>query len=564
MKKILILLILLMLFLLIVACPSKIDTTPPVLSTFTVPSSYSDVALPITTLNATDNVGVTGYIITTTEDIPSPSIAGWSKTKPTYYGFVKTGAQTIYAWAKDSEGNVSDYISAEVTYTPTIRNWTIMVWLDADNNLEPMGIDDINEMEYGLEIAKQGDASIESKLAVIVQIDRISEYDTDSYDSGSDWEDTRRYIVKPDSSSSSTSDITSIKLQEMGEVNMGDVNKLKSFIQYCKTNVPADHYALVLWNHGGGVQGSDLFGQNNELTFKAICSDDTSGDILYVAELTDILTDAEDVDIIGLDACLMGMLEVGYEYRPASGKFGADYMVGSVYVEQGDGWAYDKIITRLKGSGTDSEGDPCYSVDTLTALELANLITKEYGDSLETSPYYTDQTQVTLDLSQITNVKDKINLLAKELEDEKSNSLTARNNSYYFGYGTETPHYDLYEFAEYIESSAAFDPTAQAAATNLKSDVDTMITESWGGGPSSYYTGFVEGENGLGFFYPSESSWGSLWWYTTRDTAADFGSSYLYGKLDFCEFDGDDTVETWKEVLEYWYDQGNTVNSDDY
>ncbi|GAI87180.1 unnamed protein product, partial [marine sediment metagenome] len=35
--------------------------------------------------------------------------------------------------------------------TPPITNlpeWTVMVYLDADNNLESAGIDDINEMEW--------------------------------------------------------------------------------------------------------------------------------------------------------------------------------------------------------------------------------------------------------------------------------------------------------------------------------------------------------------------------------------------------------------------------------
>jgi hypothetical protein len=47
---------------------------------------------------------------------------GWSGTKPTSYTFGSAGSKTLYAWAKDAEGNVSASRSALVTITLTQSN----------------------------------------------------------------------------------------------------------------------------------------------------------------------------------------------------------------------------------------------------------------------------------------------------------------------------------------------------------------------------------------------------------------------------------------------------------
>ena len=133
--------------------------------------------------------------------------------------------------------------------------WTVMVWLDGDNNLESASMIDMNEMEYGLYLAQTGNPSINDNLSIIVQIDRIDGYLDGGYDGGVDWSNTRRYRVKPDSNTSDDM-IRSLHLANMEETNMGDASNLKDFITYCKANYPADNYALILWNHGGGVRGT--------------------------------------------------------------------------------------------------------------------------------------------------------------------------------------------------------------------------------------------------------------------------------------------------------------------
>jgi predicted secreted protein len=93
------------------------DTTLPTLSAFTMPTTATSTIVAVSTLTASDNIGVTGYLITESATKPASGAAGWSATKPTTFTFAGTGARTAYAWAKDAAGNVSNVY--------TVRNVTI-------------------------------------------------------------------------------------------------------------------------------------------------------------------------------------------------------------------------------------------------------------------------------------------------------------------------------------------------------------------------------------------------------------------------------------------------------
>ena len=110
------------------------------------------------------------------------------------------------------------------------------------------------------------------------------------------------------------------KLEEMGEINMGDKNTLQNFVQYCKDEYPAERYILSMYNHGRGCFGA--------------CIDDTSdGDILTMDEMQNALTKTGGVDILCFTApCNMGSVESVYEMRDC-----VDVYIGS---EEGSGYGH--------------------------------------------------------------------------------------------------------------------------------------------------------------------------------------------------------------------------------
>lgn len=107
------------------------DTTKPAVSyDFSIPATSSSLTVAVTGFSATDNVGVVGYLLTTSSTIPSVS-AAWTGTPPTSYTFsgLKVGVAStkyLFAWAKDAAGNISTYRgdSVIITWVDTVKPQT--------------------------------------------------------------------------------------------------------------------------------------------------------------------------------------------------------------------------------------------------------------------------------------------------------------------------------------------------------------------------------------------------------------------------------------------------------
>ena len=254
-----------------------------------------------------------------------------------------------YSLILDADGNTS------------LDDWTIMVYINGDNNLESAALDDINEMEL---------VNLPDNVNVVVQIDRIDGFDT----SEGNWTDTRRGLIQSDNNPFSiSSNLTSI-----GEQNMGDGATLTEFMQWGAANYAADNYAVVVWDHGGGLAG--------------VSWDDTSNHSnLDTQELRTAIDGAnlgDSLQFVGLDACLMGLAEVGYAVSDLSEVF-----VGSQLVEPGDGWDYTSWLQRLANAGGE-----------MTPEELASAVVDSYDQF-----YETNWTQSAVRTSEYENLKAKIN-----------------------------------------------------------------------------------------------------------------------------------------------------------
>ncbi|MHA1243270.1 MAG: clostripain-related cysteine peptidase [Candidatus Heimdallarchaeota archaeon] len=209
--------------------------------------------------------------------------------------------------------DVESTISADAN-----KNWTIMVYLDGDCNLEDAAIEDLYEMEIG--------GGSTADVNVIVLIDRIAGYFT----TAPDWTEARYYQVQANVGPG----IDSIMLGNLGEVNMGSATTLQNFIEYCFANFPADSYCLDIWDHGAGVWG-------------AAWDDTTGNDRLTLNEMQSAVsaacdTYAERIDVFAMDCCVMNIIEMGYEMREY-----CDYFVASEENIPWDGFDYTDIVSDL-------------------------------------------------------------------------------------------------------------------------------------------------------------------------------------------------------------------------
>ena len=125
-------------------------------------------------------------------------------------------------------------------------------------------------------------------------------------------------------------------MESMEIRNMGDADTLTDFINYGVRSYPANHYGLILWNHGGGPVGG--YGSDSHF----------DGDGLSLEEIREALGHSvmadSAFDFVAFDACLMGSAETagcldGY----------ADYVIASPELEPQHGYDY-RWMTALGDS----------------------------------------------------------------------------------------------------------------------------------------------------------------------------------------------------------------------
>ncbi|MEI6208412.1 MAG: clostripain-related cysteine peptidase [Desulfuromonadales bacterium] len=246
--------------------------------------------------------------------------------------------------------------------------WTFMVYLDADNDLDPYASGDLAEMMA---------VGSSARVNIIVQYDG---YQKPAY----------RYKVEKGSLTT---------LTNLGEVNMASAQALTDFISFAASNYPAERYALVLWNHGQGWKSGSAAKQA-----LSILSDwDSNGvksaplDNSLVAK--GIAGGGVTIDVLGVDACNMATLEAACEFSSVAG-----YMVASQELVQIKGWDYRDVLTRLTAN-PDMTGDG-----------LARAAVDSYRTQMNNSGL-TDQTMSAIRLADISAVVTAVDSMARSLKD---------------------------------------------------------------------------------------------------------------------------------------------------
>lgn len=325
------------------------------------------------------------------------------------------------------------------------RKWTYMVYMGADNNLSTEGIIDLNEMET---------VGSDENINIVLQAEFSNNF-TDFTQLGYPQYDgqTLRFLVQKDNDPNNGN---LGKGTPVGNLNMASPDTLKEFIIWAKSNYPADHYALVIWDHGSGWKESRL----GKMNIKGAVQDTTSNSFMTLPQLAGAVRDAGiKLDVINFDACLMAMYEVTYEFRGL-----ADYMTFSEEIETGAGDPYNTILSALNSN------------PAMSAKSLATTIVDKYYDHYN-SPGTREEgvTKSAIDMSQIETLHSKIIQLAdsivSEFETVSSVILGAQNNTQKY---TFPANHDLYDFASYIEKNLTAGLTKNAAA-EVKAAVENTV-----------------------------------------------------------------------------------------
>lgn len=377
-------------------------------------------------------------------------------------------------------------------YTPTppaggvaaTADWNFLVYIDGDNNLEDAAIYNFCQMEL---------VGSTAQVNVLVLIDRIRGYDS----THGNWTGTRLYRVtnNPTSDPSDSGEFSSTLLSEWGprgEADMSDPATLQKFIEYCHEWFPATRTVLTLWNHGAGVYPRSVTPKGLS---QGICFDDTTGrsewNCLTTDEVAAALTDAQavtgqQIDIINLDACLMQLVEVAYQWYDC-----ADYLVGSEETIPWNGNDYYTFLTHLTGT------------PTMTPQTLATTLVDDFYNFYDINMPFEAVTYSAIDLTRVnTFITGNFASLATAL----NNNTTDHNvitDAYVYSTHFDYPEIiDLDNFVTYIEDNA-INAGLVTAATAVKTDIEagSLIIHQHATGGYSIST------HGLAITLPDSSTW---------------------------------------------------------
>lgn len=313
----------------------------------------------------------------------------------------------------------SDLLCTKAGSTPidTIKPWTILVYMAADNDLRGFAARNIKQM-----------AAIGSNenVNILVHLDiRIA----------GNQKVTRWYYIE------SAERIIHMNADDAATQKMdsGDPKTLITFCRWAMNNYPAHHVGLIFWNHGTGIldpergrviNPSDLFVYNPithkldldrslgffdiiEPDMRGVCWDDSTHNFLTNQKLDFALNYIcsnilhRPFDLFGFDACLMSMIEIGNLLKRY-----AHVMVASQEVILGSGWNYAKAL------------DP-FLTKSPSMYELAANIVNAYHETYNNIT--NDYTLSAINLEAIDHLENNINnvadLLLECLKIQKNNSI---------------------------------------------------------------------------------------------------------------------------------------------
>lgn len=354
---------------------------------------------------------------------------------------------------------------AEAAEAAEAADSTIMVYMNGSDLEGDYGAATADLWEMMDALKEMGQEGKSPSLHVVVEAGGSTRWELDEMD-GVPY---ARFSLTEDGISS----MESMKIR-----NMGDADTLTDFINYGVQSYPADHYGLILWNHGGGPVGG--YGSDSHF----------DGDGLSLEEIREALDHSvmadSAFDFVAFDACLMGSVEIagcldGY----------ADYVIASPELEPQHGYDY-RWMTALGDSLPPDmewgeavgrsmvEAYDAYYASGTAPVAMSLLDMKEYPAFHEVFHQYVD------------GIPEK---LREELYGELGRD---RMKMLAFGSRQAGGSPELVDVLEFLNACQRVYPVENAFQT-LKDRMRRLVTEQWA-------KGYPVNPSGLTIYLPSGSN----------------------------------------------------------
>jgi hypothetical protein len=296
-------------------------------------------------------------------------------------------------------------------FSAPAANWVVLTYMQADDSvLEDYIIYDLQEM---------ADVGSNDNLKILAQVDVSSDGPLDEPATG-----TRRYYVTPGGLTYSDFDF------EMGN---DVVQELVDAMAWVVNDYPADHYMLIIYGHGSGVEDPN--------SSRGLLFDETQDSYMTNPQLAEALGKIKDevlggkkLDLLAIAGCTSSYIELAYQV--------ADYV--DFYVASQE----EMLVLGLENKGFLSR----LATGSHTTKEAAGYIVQAYEDYYGSLIDY--NTLTATDLSLINALYSEVESLAywlkeiKRIDGTRANELIneSRNNCIQFWNSKEIDlHSFLYE-----------------------------------------------------------------------------------------------------------------------
>ena len=220
------------------------------------------------------------------------------------YGTVATMFFFIVATCSFSACSKDDETPPIVS--PYVESRTVMVYMVAENSLNKNVWADVQEMLVGM-----NNDTLSANDRLVIYLDDVKL--------------PRIYVVDKTTKITQFSELVPVMTYE-NDVNSSSAEQLGTFIDYVKSNYPAESYGLVMWSHASGWTPSNFSGDMYSETptkRKSFGVDNgknttnNNGNQMNIDDMASVLQ-GNAFDFIFFDACVMQTIEVAYELRDAA------------------------------------------------------------------------------------------------------------------------------------------------------------------------------------------------------------------------------------------------------
>ena len=372
------------------------------------------------------------------------------------------------------------------------------------------------------------DVELPDNVKVVIETGGCSEWQNDVIDENY----LERYVYSKDELEC---------VDQQPKANMGESDTLAEFLEFCEENYPAEHKAVIFWNHGGGSVQGVSFDENYD--YDALTLDELYEAFSSVYELSE---ENPPLELVGFDACLMATVDTANVFSDI-----AHYMVASEEYEPGNGWNYTGWVKALAKN------------PTMDGAELGIQICDTYVEGCEEYGTEDEVTLSVIDLAQISPLLTAYDNLGKEalaytVEDTSFYTEFGRNAERAESYGgntVDTGYANLVDLKDLAEKNSDLLPdTTQDVRDCLEDCVVYKVNGAYrkkAGGLSCYYsfngdTDELEGYSDIS----SSEAFQYLYEYMLSGSLSDEGMSYI-GELGYEEVSEVSTLQDEADETEY-------------